>query len=456
MQGLLRKIKSKVLLPLVIVMAAGGYAYKAAPIDGKTGLEAAQAYSSTEDYLRRFDPNRYMRAGTDFFNPRYSPARLNKPLDQIDITYDYPFEYLEKVEAKLSNIDRRIALQGIFRKITSESKNNLERHLAVLDFLYKAAYHNAYVQPMYEDKQAVYDPIVLLKLGEMRCGGVARVAADLFEAAGYKTRLVQAQAHITTEIFYDGGWHLFEADLVGGPPVLINGHIPSVAELADNPFLIDRSPSHFAGLVSPGSGMGGDESPVYPSYYFFSKQALEGLDAAYYYKTATPEEAAQSKWYGWNYYKTTTNRWKLSDFGPKYEPAPPNFKNVSVKGGKFVVEWLPALDSDNDLLGYRIFVATKSRGWNYQDINASASVKKYFVGGWKPEMYDHLFKTPPRNIAFFETKSTRVELPVPETGEPIYVTVMPFDQHGETVGRWSCPCNSGHADTVRLMTPHYA
>ncbi len=23
-------------------------------------------------------------------------------------------------------------------------------------------------------------------------------------------------------------------------------------------------------------------------------------------------------------------------------------------------------------------------------------------------------------------------------------------------GEWSCPCNSGHADTVRLMTPHYA
>ncbi|PRE09648.1 hypothetical protein C6P92_25220 [Burkholderia multivorans] len=24
------------------------------------------------------------------------------------------------------------------------------------------------------------------------------------------------------------------------------------------------------------------------------------------------------------------------------------------------------------------------------------------------------------------------------------------------VRMWSCPCNSGHADTVRLMTPHYA
>ncbi|MDR9143194.1 hypothetical protein FEP34_05741 [Burkholderia multivorans] len=24
------------------------------------------------------------------------------------------------------------------------------------------------------------------------------------------------------------------------------------------------------------------------------------------------------------------------------------------------------------------------------------------------------------------------------------------------LAKWSCPCNSGHADTVRLMTPHYA
>lgn len=436
MVGLFRKMKSTVLLPLAIVVAvAGGYVYKTAPIEGKTRSEVTHTYSSTEEYVRRFDPERYMRAGTDFFNPRYSPARVNKPLDQIDITYDYPFDHLAKVEAKLSNIDRRVALQGIFRKITAGSKNDFERHLAVLDFLYKAAYHNAYLQPMYEDKQAVFDPIVLLKLGEMRCGGVARVAADLFEAAGYKTRLVQAQSHITTEIYYDGGWHLFEADLVGGPPVLINGRIPSVAELANNPFLIDRSPSHFVGLVSPGSGRGGGKSPVYPSYYFFSKQALGDLDATYYYKTATPDQAAQSKWYGWNYYKTITNRWKLTDFGPKYEPAPPNFKNVNVKGGKFVVEWLPALDSDNDLLGYRIFVATESRGWNYQDIDAPASVKKYFVGGWKPEMYDSLFKKPPGNIAFLETKSTRVELPVPQAGKAIYVTVMPFDKHGEEVGR---------------------
>lgn len=27
---------------------------------------------------------------------------------------------------------------------------------------------------------------------------------------------------------------------------------------------------------------------------------------------------------------------------------------------------------------------------------------------------------------------------------------------GDAEAFWSCPCNSGHTDTVRLMTPHYA
>lgn len=432
---MLRKLRSRLLLFLAAIVVAGGYVYTNIPENGQALQQTEQASIATEEYLSRFDPERYMRIGTDYFNPRYSPSRLNKPVDQIDITYDYPFAYLAKVEKKLADVDRLTALREIFKKLTAGAKTNQERHLAVLDFLYKAAYHNPYVQPMYEDKQAVFDPIVLLKLGEMRCGGVARVAADLFEAAGYKTRLVQASAHITTEIYYDGGWHLFEADLVGGPPVMINGRIPSVAELAEDPFLIDRSPSHFLAYVAPGPSGGGDKSPVYPSYYYFSSQALAGLDAAYYYKTATPEEAAASKWYGWNYYKTTTNRWKLTDFEPKYEPDPPDFKNVEVKGDKFLVEWLPARDSDNDVLGYRVYVSSRSRGWNYQDVDAPESVQKYFVGGWKPEMYDSLYKMPPKDVAFLETKSTEVELPFPKGGGSIYVTVMPFDKHGELVGR---------------------
>lgn len=64
-----------------------------------------------------------------------------------------------------------------------------------------------------------------------------------------------------------------------------------------------------------------------------------------------------------------------------------------------------------------------------------ASVKRYFVGGWNPEMYDKLFKEPPRDVQLFEIDSTSIELEVADYKFPIYVTVMPFDKHGESVGR---------------------
>ena len=392
-------------------------------------------YTSTDHYLDRFDIERYQKAGTDFFNDRYSPNRLNKPLDQIDSTYDYPFAYLESVENRLRNVDRRQALEGIFKKITSRSTTNLEMHLAVLDFLQKVAFHNPYLQPMYPDRQAVYDPIVLIELGEMRCGGVARVGADLFASAGFKTRLVQVASHVTAEIFYDGKWHLFEADLLGGEPLTLNGVIPSVRQLSAIPFAIDKTPSHFEFLVSRNE-IDTIASPlVYPSFFFFSKKSVEKIQPTYYLKTASPDEAKDSKWYGWNYYREVTNRWKLTDFEEKYEPSPPIFNFVKSQGDKFVVGWLPAKDYDNDLLGYRVYVSSKSRGWNYEWMNLPKSVQKYYVGGWEPEMYWSLFKEPQSDLGFYEVKSTEITLKLPDSLSTIFVTIMAFDKHGESVGR---------------------
>ena len=267
----MRQKKLKLLLSLATLLVVGGFVCKQSLNHVQVRQEAAQAQSVTQNYIHNFDPEQYMRAGTDFFNPRYSPLRLNKPLDQIDRTYDYPFQHLEKIENRLKHVDRRTALKGIFEKITCGAQSDHERHLAVLNFLYRAAYHNAFVQPMYEDKQAVFDPLVLLELGEMRCGAVARVAADLFDAAGYRTRLVQAYAHTTAEINYDGGWHLFEADLAGGPPVIFEGRIPSVEELAQSPFLIDKAPPNFEEFVAPRQA-DEEKSPIYRSYFFSPKK----------------------------------------------------------------------------------------------------------------------------------------------------------------------------------------
>lgn len=385
---------------------------------------------STDQYIANFKPRHYEIIGADYFNPRYSLNRLNKPIEQINITLDYPFEYLEEVSNRLVNVDRLSALKAIFSRITAGNKNNLERHLTVLKFLQRSSFHN-YIQPMYSDGQAVFDPLILLEVGEMRCGAVSRVAVDLFQAAGYNARLVQGYAHTSAEIYYDNSWHLFEGDLGGGLPVIINGRIPSVQELSDHPYLMDKVPSRFEFTV----GYKKTTPPgIYRSYYFFSKQNLRNTDAGYYYKTATDDQAKTSKWYGWNYYKSARRDWKLTAMSPFYEPAPVVFKSVIVDGDKTIIKWDSAIDYDNDILGYRVYVSKSSRGWNYRNNALTPTVSPYVVHDWKPEMYDSMYNTPPHDIGLFDVKSTEITLDLVK-GDVLYVTVMAYDRHGESVNR---------------------
>ena len=77
-------------------------------------------------------------------------------------------------------------------------------------------------------------------------------------------------------------------------------------------------------------------------------------------------------------YKTDNHRWSLTDFEPKWEPSLPMFKNIKIKGNKFILEWEKSHDKDNDRLP-SLFVR-KSRGWNYKEVEAPDNVKKYFFG----------------------------------------------------------------------------
>ena len=54
--------------------------------------------------------------------------------------------------------------------------------------------------------------------------------------------------------------------------------------------------------------------------------------------------------------------------------------------------------------------------------------------GWQPSMYDRLFELPKSEIMLITTENEEVRLEL-EAGRIYYVTVMPFDAHGEAVGR---------------------
>ncbi len=119
---------------------------------------------------------------------------------------------------------------------------------------------------------------------------------------------------------------------------------------------------------------------------------------------------------------------------PMYEPSPVVFKSVRTQGNKSTVAWNEVFDKDRDVLGYRVYVSSRSRGWNYRNIDLTDSVSPYVLKDWSPDMYDAMFKLPPDDLGLFKLAETQVTLDIPED-QTIYVTVMPFDEYGEMVGR---------------------
>jgi len=367
---------------------------------------------ATERYLKSMDVQSFRRRGSDYVNPEYSPLRLGKSLDELDDKKDYDFERLDAVVKKLENVDRRTVFRELFQRICAHCSTDQERHLAVLDFCTQASFHNR-IQPLWPDGRGVYDPLVCLELGEHRCGQTARIVVALFDAAGYPARLAQFGGHVAGEVFYDDDWHYVDANLFGADHTCFDadGTIPSYVELSREPFAIDAMPSYLEatfGNVPRGSA-------AYPSWYFFSKQAYV-KPPRYYVKTATLEQERRSRSYGWEHRETIVDEERvLGDFDKRYAPGAP--RNLRLDGD--LVLWDPADDRDGDLIGYRVYVGSKSRGWCYGP-------------DWKPEMYHARFSLPPSDVALIETTETYVQLP---EHRPLYVTVMAYDEHGEAVGR---------------------
>ena len=243
-------------------------------------------------YVISFDPARYELRGSDYCNPRYDPERIGKALEQIDKAQDYDFTRLKRTRAYLWGIDRRVALKHIFDTVTRGAKTNMEKHLAILRFLQRVSFHG-YFSPKESSGKLAYDPLVYLELGEMWCGDVAHLAIDLFSAAGYEARMVQLGGHQNTEIYYEGDWHYFDADLFSGGEVIFmpDGTIPSVDELSrdDRSTSLDSLPFYHESYIVNSCYNSQIHSGIYySSYLYYSSAAYQESDSSpsYYDSTA--------------------------------------------------------------------------------------------------------------------------------------------------------------------------
>ncbi|MGH8643580.1 MAG: hypothetical protein ACREX4_03610, partial [Gammaproteobacteria bacterium] len=275
----------------------------------------------TRAYLGDLSLQRFEAQGADFNNARYNPMRLGKPLDKLNVVMDYDFDLVDKTIQKLEGVDRETVLRKIFSLGTMGALSETEKQKRLLKFLQTASFHNGFLQPMHRDGGMVSDPLVLLELGEMRCSQVARVAADIYSAAGYPARLVQLGGHVIAEIFFEGRWHYFDADLFGGGQTISgeDGTIPSVKDLSMRPDTIDGLASNMELPYSLGSLLG---SIPYPSYFYFSSRAYQHKPnkILYYKKTAGPEDKS-NRFFGWDRHEMVEDaEIVLWDVPPRYLP----------------------------------------------------------------------------------------------------------------------------------------
>jgi hypothetical protein len=331
-------------------------------------------------------------------------------------------------------VDRRTVLAAIFEQVTRGCRTNTERHLAVLKFLHRAGNHNL-LQPTWPDRTGVFDPLVLLELGEMRCGQVNRLAVDLFAAAGFVGRLVQVASHVGAEVHYDGKWHYFDATFGGNGECVRNadGTIPSVAELSATPGRIDGLTVHW----EPDYCNGFWASPgwPYPSWNYFAATAYAetGGRPTVYMKTATPEQERASRHYGWEHGRSEDDpaRKLWPDIPRRTAPSAPYITRCEVSGRAVELDW-EATGAD----GFVVTMGGTSRGWNFDadSLPDTLAGLKSAARGWRPEDYEARFTLPPADLGRREVREPRARLELPE-GRPVFVTVMAFDEHGRAAGR---------------------
>ena len=167
--------------------------------------------------------------------------------------------------------------------------------------------------------------------------------------------------------------------------------------------------------------------------------------------------------YGWSYdaRKVIPEITDAEQIPVRFLPSAPAYDEVTIQDDIATVCWHASVDGDNDVVGYRVYVRNRPRGWNYSSFLGGHSVQEYWQPErrWVPEMKAALFQLPSSSTLVIPTTEQCVEIKIPASGA-VYVTVMPIDKYHEACGKQLYPMSNeisiGRNDMVKsqeVMTP---
>jgi hypothetical protein len=107
------------------------------------------------------------------------------------------------------------------------------------------------------------DPVKVFNVyGYTTCGDDSVALAGLWREAGLETRPARVAGHVVTQVFHDGGWHLFDADKQCLYLLRDNHTVAGAQEVARDHDLIKRT--HAEGLLRPDTRAGSEwEAALY-------------------------------------------------------------------------------------------------------------------------------------------------------------------------------------------------
>jgi hypothetical protein len=136
------------------------------------------------------------------------------------------------------------SLEQILESILAPDMSDADKARAIWEFARRHRYHSTTAD------DEVKDTVKMLNVyGYTLCWDEAFTLSNLWQAAGLKIRRGLPHGHCTTEVFYDGAWHLLDSDehlLVLGRD---NKTIVGETEISRDHDLMKRS--HAYGLLSP-------------------------------------------------------------------------------------------------------------------------------------------------------------------------------------------------------------
>jgi hypothetical protein len=437
----------------VILVACGAAPRPDGPSPQPTGssvtAESSTRTSSspadaTSAYLARLDLAAVLDAGADYAAP-------------VRPTGD-PNAFVAALHDRYRGVDRVAVLREVFRRLTAGPTSETEKERAVLTFVQHLSVHD-FASPLMGIP--IFDPLILFDVHAMDCQKDSRLIADLYRASGYDSRLVDFYGHAVAEVRYEGMWHYADADMFGGGQVAtIEGHIPSVAELAHHPELLDRMSTYLENDVlasypgATGKNGGGATITTYPSAAYFSRDYFAGNPGypAYLARKAMPMSSPDPDLaFGWTdpsqLERSPATDVSLSDLPERASPGPPSIDAVVVASGSIRITVSPS--GEALVAAYRVFVSSVSRGWEYGRFLGSPAAAADWANsaGWAPSMYERLFQVPGHDVRSLDASTRNIRIAGLAAGT-YFVSVMPMDAYGRQVGRDLAPLSNELRVTV--------